>query len=516
VGLLHNLIVRIRGDSTQLDSTLKKTESSIGRWSKKIGAYIAAAFVASAVVIATFGKHIIGLAAKAEGIKTAFDNLNDPNLLNDLRRATRGTVENVVLMQKAIQAKNFKIPLEQLATYFEFATKRAIQTGESVDYLVESIITGIGRKSVLVMDNLGISAVELQDEVKKTGDFTTAAGVIIRRELESMGDVADTTVIRFARLKTAWQDFMTELGGKVTASKLFADFMKGLETATSWLKGKPSLFEGMSKEQLIAQKGILEKQREQLELGRKALLQEQDKITLWKWITGETKDYSKLLKSNTEDLKNNKQQLEEILNLLNKIGSAAGGGGEGGVAEKPYEWMTLPVPRIPKISKGIPILPGLQKGSKPINAVEDMTQALYAQQQAVSILSNSFNALFSSTSGGFKAMIDSMIMDFKRLIAEILAKAAVLFLIRTLFPGTSIGAAATTGLMGMFGSKPFGMASGGTVPPGYPNDSFITGLSSGEKVLQAGQAQTIKIEPKEIRVKGRDIVIVMRRAGIQN
>jgi len=528
MGLLHNLIVRIRGDSTQLDSTLQKTQSSVKGWAKKIGGYITVAFAAGVTAVTIFGKKIIGLAANAEGVITAFEKLNDPNLLNDLRKATRGTVDNVTLMQKAIQAKNFKIPLEQLATYFEFATKRAIQTKESVDYLVESIITGIGRKSVLVMDNLGISAVELQNEVKKTGDFATAAGVIIRRELESMGDVADTTATRFVRLKTSIHDFLVELGGKVIATKSFENFMKGLEKVTGLLKGKPSAFEGMSKEQLIAQKEILDKQKEQLELGREALLQEQEKLTIWGWITGKTKDYSKLLKSNTKDLEENKKQLEEIAKLLNRISSGGGGTGGGPVSgnkwgiKRGYKGITTPAPGIGKISTGVPTLAGIQPygGTIATDAeimqrnINALTESLYEQQIAVDLLSSSFTSLFTASEEGFKAMIDTMIDGLKRLAAELVARIAVLSLLNIITGGGASFANIFKSALGNIGFA--GMASGGTVPPGYPNDSFITGLSSGEKVIPAGQAQTIKIEPKEIRVKGRDIVIALRRSGIQN
>lgn len=219
MGLIKNLFVRIKGDKTDLDNTLKGSESSIASWSKKIGGFFAAAFSVGAII--SFGKHLVELASRAEGVRAAFQRLDAPGLLEGLRAATRGTVTDVQLMQKAVQAQNFKIPLSQLATYFEFATKRAIQTGESVDYLVDSIITGIGRKSVLVMDNLGISAVQLQEEVKKTGDFATAAGNIIRSELTSMGDVADTTATKVASIKTAFENLKTGLGFKITESPVF-------------------------------------------------------------------------------------------------------------------------------------------------------------------------------------------------------------------------------------------------------------------------------------------------------
>jgi hypothetical protein len=51
-------------------------------------------------------------------------------------------------MQGAVKASNFKIPLDQLASYFAFATKRARETGESVSDLVQNIVEGIGSKSI--------------------------------------------------------------------------------------------------------------------------------------------------------------------------------------------------------------------------------------------------------------------------------------------------------------------------------------------------------------------------------
>ena len=209
---------QLRDLNRELRTGIKNTNA----WGKALGSFqfkfnALGNIAANAVSRITQGlqqaiKESIMLAAKAEGVEAAFRSLNKPGLLSALQKATRGTVDNLTLMQKAVQARNFKIPLEQLATYFEFATNRAIQTGESVDYLVESIITGIGRKSVLVMDNLGISAVELQEEVKKVGDFGAAAGIIIQRELEAAGHVADTTATKIANIKTIWENVKTEFG----------------------------------------------------------------------------------------------------------------------------------------------------------------------------------------------------------------------------------------------------------------------------------------------------------------
>ena len=205
--------VVIGADTKELDKGVKKAGKAVdkfGQQIKQVAGAVAAAFAVDR--IARFSAEAVQLAAKGEGIRTAFAKLNDPMLLDDLKRATRSTVSEIELMQKAVQANNFKIPLERLATFFEFATNRAIETGESVDYLVESIVTGIGRKSVLVMDNLGISAVELQEEVARVGDFGEAAAIIIQREMEKAGNVIDTAATQMAQYNAQWKDFKENYG----------------------------------------------------------------------------------------------------------------------------------------------------------------------------------------------------------------------------------------------------------------------------------------------------------------
>ena len=207
------MTVRLSTDSTRFSKGLSSAKRSTSAFKKQMDSLrstIVATFAVGAIT--SFAMEGAKMAAKLEGVKTAFDKLNDKTLLDKLKAATRGTVDDLTLMQKAVQAKNFKIPLDQLATYFKFATNRAIETGESVDYLVDSIITGIGRKSALVLDNLGISAAELQDEMKKTGDFAAAAGNIIKRELGAAGDVADTSATRLAKLTTSVNNLKLAFG----------------------------------------------------------------------------------------------------------------------------------------------------------------------------------------------------------------------------------------------------------------------------------------------------------------
>src|SRR5690606_11654163 len=111
-----------------------------------------------------------------------------------------GTVSDLELMKQAVQFRNFGLPIEQLATMLEFARMRAQETGQSIDYMVNSIVTGVARKSIMIIDNLGISAERVRDAMKETGDFASAVALIIQQDMAAAGDTFDTTADKLARI----------------------------------------------------------------------------------------------------------------------------------------------------------------------------------------------------------------------------------------------------------------------------------------------------------------------------
>lgn len=159
------------------------------------------------------------LAAEAEGVERAFKRLDKPELLDNLRRSTRGTLSDLELMKQAVQFSNFGLPVEQLGIAFDFARKRARDTGQDVDYLVQSIVTGIGRKSPLILDNLGISTERVAQEFKKTGDFAEAAFNIIQEESRKAGIDIDTFAERQAKLNAELENYQVELGKSINLAK---------------------------------------------------------------------------------------------------------------------------------------------------------------------------------------------------------------------------------------------------------------------------------------------------------
>lgn len=213
MSIIGSIFVRLGLKSDEFSKGIKQSEGQLSSFKGvvgKIGGAIAGAFAVNKIV--QFTKEAYKLAGQAQGVYNAFSRLNRPGLLNDLKEATRGTTDELKLMQTAVQANNFKIPLDQLATYLKFATNRAIETGESVDYLVQSIILGIGRKSSLILDNLGISASELREELAKTGDMGKAVGNIINKSMSEAGDAIETSAVKTQKLGAAWKNFMTSVG----------------------------------------------------------------------------------------------------------------------------------------------------------------------------------------------------------------------------------------------------------------------------------------------------------------
>lgn len=209
----QKLTIVLEGDSKKLQKALKAANQAMTDLDKKgkqssgkrgglgmmetafrrLAAYGAAGIAINGVQ--RFVKDSIKMAASLEGIERQFKAVTSAGQtsLSELRRATSGTVSDLELMKGAVRASNFNMPLNKLATLFEFAKIRATQTGDSVQYLTDSIVLGIGRKSPLILDNLGITMLQLKEAMGKTGksmasvnDLMEAAVIVAQKEIDTM------------------------------------------------------------------------------------------------------------------------------------------------------------------------------------------------------------------------------------------------------------------------------------------------------------------------------------------
>lgn len=159
-----------------------------------------------------FAAEGISMAETADGVIHAFQKLDNPNLLQTLRKATKNTVDDIELMKAAIKARDFGIPLEDLGKYLSFAQLKAQQLDVSVQQMTDDIVTGLGRQSPQILDNLGLSAAEIKEQTKETGDFMKGVATIVEKNLAAAGETYISAADRAAQKTAELHNRQLELG----------------------------------------------------------------------------------------------------------------------------------------------------------------------------------------------------------------------------------------------------------------------------------------------------------------
>ena len=227
-----DVLVRMKADVSNYDANIAKARKTLegfkqdnltlgGVLNQSTKSIVAAAaqYASFAAVLGTVASGFTEAASRgmemsreAEGVSKAFARLNQPGLLDNLRQATHNTVNDLELMKQAVKFDNFNLSLEQMGTFLAFAQQQAKDTGQDVNYLVDSIVTGLGRKSLPILDNLGLSAEEIRERMKETGDMTKAVADIIKDRMEAAGGYVETASDRAAQAQVRLDNAMKELG----------------------------------------------------------------------------------------------------------------------------------------------------------------------------------------------------------------------------------------------------------------------------------------------------------------
>ena len=267
-----DVLVRMKADVSNYDANIAKarrTREGFRQDNLTLGGIInqsTKAVVAAAAQYASFAG-IIGtvasgmseaisqgsaMAKEMEGVSMAFERLNQPGLLDNLREATHGTVNDLELMKQAVKFDNFNLSLEQMGTFLAFAQQQAKDTGQDVGYLVDSIVTGLGRKSLPILDNLGLSAEEIRERMKETGDMTKAVADIIQERMDAAGGYVETAADRAAQAQVRLDNAMIELGNTMNSlsgsgAALWTDLKVGaIELLNTAIKPLISAFDALA------------------------------------------------------------------------------------------------------------------------------------------------------------------------------------------------------------------------------------------------------------------------------
>ena len=179
-------------------------------------------------------------AAILEGMERAFGTLsggvdNATIAIDKLRGATDNTMSNFDLFQQANNAMILGVSKnsDEMAEMFDIAQRLGHALGRDTKSSVESLITGIGRQSRLMLDNIGIivkaeeayesyaqalnkTADDLTDAEKKQA-FLTATMESARRKVANIGEETHDTRTSFQQLTTATDNLKARIGETASA-----------------------------------------------------------------------------------------------------------------------------------------------------------------------------------------------------------------------------------------------------------------------------------------------------------
>jgi len=99
--------------------------------------------------------------ATIQGLKASFEKLmsqqQSTTTIEQLRKATANTVSDAELYEGANLGVMLGIPADELTELFNAAYRLGLSLGQTPKYAISSLCRGIGRRSRLILDNIGVA-----------------------------------------------------------------------------------------------------------------------------------------------------------------------------------------------------------------------------------------------------------------------------------------------------------------------------------------------------------------------
>ena len=204
-GDLSNKTKKARIEFERLNAKIRQADNVAGDFQRNVGNYKSALSGMTGVVrglIGAFGviegirlgarlvKDSIELARAAKGVEFAYNRIGEAGVkaFNNIQKSTRGLLSELDIKKSIVEFDNFNLNLAEAGTLFEFVALRASQTGKSVEYLRDSLVEGLSKESLLRLDNLGVSAIDLRREMNELGlSVTEAFAKLAKQEIAEAG-----------------------------------------------------------------------------------------------------------------------------------------------------------------------------------------------------------------------------------------------------------------------------------------------------------------------------------------
>ena len=479
-----------RNGIQNLDRDLKGFSSNLSN----LGGFIGATFAVG--IIQQFGAEALKLGDQLTAAQQGFERFGDAADLEALRQATRGTVSDVKLLQGAIQAGNFGIPVQELGQLFEFARRRAKETGQEVDYLVNSIVTGIGRKSPLILDNLGISATMLREklhgvsvEAASIADVTKAVASIASEQLGNMGADVENATDKIVKFNASWDNFLATTGqalGPIASGLL--DFATKIVTAVgayrnltaaakAYIKG--TKVEPVSRVEAAKVVEVAKVIIELTEAQKKALEEAAKKAHEYKIALLDLADGSRDAKAG----------IAEFVNELNEVNKFSFDEWAGDSIEA-FDDLEREIEELGETNKEVFV--DIAKQYRELNDVISIVASTIGD-----VLNQAFTAALTNGEDFFKVLLKGLSDLIKKLIATAIAAAAVAAALMALGiapAGASFGQVfkVVGGQMGLPGLGGLSFGSTGAAPLGggrsvlRGNDIFMSNTRTGQSLGRIG------------------------------
>ena len=224
------VIMKGAGKAAADSKKVQKGLQGVAKDAAKIGA---AFYAAKGGINAT--QNFVNSAMGVERIKPAFESLRiemgfSVDTMTKLNKAVDGTVKQTQLMTMANQAMTLGVvdSEEGMAELFDIAQRLGKSLGVDVKSSIDSLVTGMGRQSIMMLDNLGIivdtnkayddyaatlgkTASELTDQEKKIA-FNNAALDAAKNKVAALGTENLDTADSFAQMSRASDDFAAGIG----------------------------------------------------------------------------------------------------------------------------------------------------------------------------------------------------------------------------------------------------------------------------------------------------------------
>jgi len=221
---------------------------------------------AMTTIVRPIGRLISG-SASLENLKIAFNTLTGATedsevALNKLQEATNNTMSEFDLFQQANNAMVLGVTKnsDEMAEMFDIAQRLGRALGRDTASSVESLVTGIGRQSRLMLDNigiivkseeayedyaekLGITSERLTDAQKKQA-FLDATMESARKKVKDLGDELPTTKDSLDAFTASVSNLGVTIGNNIPFTDTLLTFFTNLTNkANDFIKGNEEIVE---------------------------------------------------------------------------------------------------------------------------------------------------------------------------------------------------------------------------------------------------------------------------------